>query len=82
VTDERFAAGPAPDGGARPLIVAAVLFVGWLSWLGYAALTKSRAPVVSHAQAATAPVAVVAELTAARTAARSCCSAAALAAQR
>lgn len=44
------------------LIIAAALFVGWLSWLGFTALTKSRAPVVSRAQAAGASVAVVAEL--------------------
>lgn len=40
---------------ARPrarLALAAVLFVGWLGWLGYAALVKSRAPVVSRSQAA------------------------------
>jgi hypothetical protein len=36
------------------LIVAAVLFAGWMAWLGYAALTKSRGPVVSRSQAAAA----------------------------
>lgn len=46
------------------LIVAAALFLGWLTWLSVTALTKSRAPVVSHAQAAVADVAVVADLTA------------------
>lgn len=50
-------------GGRVRLIAAAALFVGWLSWLGYTALTKSHSPVVSHAQAAGAAVAVVAELT-------------------
>jgi hypothetical protein len=44
------------------LILAAVAFVAWLSWLGYAALTKSRAPIVSHAQSAAADGAVVAEV--------------------
>lgn len=44
------------------LIAAAVLFFGWLGWLGYAALSKSRAPAVSRAQAAAAQVAVVAAL--------------------
>ncbi len=45
------------------LLIAAALFVGWLGWLGFTALTKSRAPVVSRAQAAGASVPVVAELT-------------------
>jgi len=44
------------------LIVAAVLFVGWLGWLSIAAITKSRAPTVSRAQAAVATVPVVAKL--------------------
>ena len=44
------------------LIAAALLFVGWMSWLGYAALSKSREPVVSRAQTAGAQVAVVATL--------------------
>lgn len=39
-----------------------VLLLGWFTWLGSTALTKSREPVVSRAQAAAAPVAVVAEL--------------------
>jgi hypothetical protein len=39
-----------------------VLLLGWFAWLGSTALTKSREPVVSRAQAAAAPVAVVAEL--------------------
>jgi hypothetical protein len=36
-----------------------VLLLGWFAWLGSTALTKSREPVVSRAQAAAAPVAVV-----------------------
>lgn len=42
------------------LAVAAALFLGWLGWLGYAAAVKSRAPVVSRAEAAVAPYTVVA----------------------
>ena len=42
------------------LAVAALLFFGWLGYLGYAALSKSRGPVVSRAQAAAAQVVVVA----------------------
>jgi hypothetical protein len=45
------------------LLVTAVLFIGWLSWLGFLALTKSSAPLVSHAQAAAATRAVRAKLT-------------------
>lgn len=44
------------------LVAAALLFVGWMSWLGYASLSKNRGPVVSRAQAAAAQVAVVATL--------------------
>lgn len=44
------------------LFVALSLFIGWLSYLGYAALTKSHSPIVSHAQAAAADIAVVAEV--------------------
>jgi hypothetical protein len=44
------------------LVAAALLFFGWLGYLGYAALSKSRGPVVSRAQAAGAQVAVVATL--------------------
>lgn len=44
------------------LTLAAVAFVGWIAYLGYAVAMKSRAPVVSHAQAAAATTAVVAEL--------------------
>lgn len=43
--------------------IAAALFVGWMCWLGFAALTKSRAPVVSRAQAAGASAPVLVELT-------------------
>ena len=49
------------------LIVAAALFLGWMSWLGYAALSKSRGPVVSRAQAAVATHPVVAEVAGAET---------------
>ena len=42
--------------------VAAVLFAGWLAYLGYAAATKSRGPVVSRAQLAVASAAVVASV--------------------
>jgi hypothetical protein len=44
------------------LVVAFALFIGWMCYLGYAALTKSHSPIVSHAQAAAAEVAVVAEV--------------------
>jgi hypothetical protein len=44
------------------LFVAAVLFTGWMSYLGYAALTKSHAPTVSHIQFAAARDAVVGEV--------------------
>ena len=46
------------------LILAAAAFLGWLGYLGYAAATKSRAPIVSHIQAAAAKAAVVADVTA------------------
>lgn len=36
------------------MIAAAALFLGWMGWLSYAALTKDRGPVVSHALAAAA----------------------------
>jgi shikimate dehydrogenase len=45
------------------LIIAATAFLGWLGYLSYAAATKSRAPVVSHAQAAAADAAVVVNAT-------------------
>lgn len=59
--------GPAPEArrsGARKafLIVSATLLLGWFTWLGYTALTKSREPIVSHAQAAAAAAPVVATL--------------------
>jgi len=44
------------------LILASIAFVGWLSYLAYAAMTKNRGPVISRAQAAAATAAVVAEL--------------------
>jgi hypothetical protein len=50
-------------GGKVFLAIAAALFLGWLGWLSYTALTKSRAPVVSRAQAAAATVPVRATLT-------------------
>src|SRR5580692_7890809 len=42
--------------------VALTLFIGWLGYLGYAALTKSHSPIVSHAQAAATELAVVADV--------------------
>src|SRR5580692_6277800 len=42
--------------------VALTLFIGWLGYLGYAALTKSHSPIVSHAQAAATELAVVTEV--------------------
>jgi len=49
-------------GSKLRLAIAAALFLGWLAWLGWAALAKNRGPVVSHVQAAAAEHAVVAEL--------------------
>ena len=46
------------------LSIALALFLGWMAYLGYAALTKSRSPVVSHIQAAAAPFGIVAEVNA------------------
>ncbi|MBA4189957.1 MAG: hypothetical protein C0467_18385 [Planctomycetaceae bacterium] len=46
------------------LILAAFAFLSWIVYLGYAAAMKSRDPIVSHIQAAAAPTAVVAEVTA------------------
>jgi hypothetical protein len=46
------------------LIVSGALLLGWFAWLGYTALTKSREPIVSHAQATAATAPVVAALTA------------------
>jgi hypothetical protein len=45
------------------LFVSGALLLGWMCWLGYTALTKSRAPIVSRAQAAVATVPVLAKLT-------------------
>lgn len=42
------------------LALAAAAFLGWMAYLGAAALTKSRAPVISRAQAAAYRHAVVA----------------------
>lgn len=65
------ATAPYPAGPDRPpndpakrlfLAVSAVLFFGWLAWLSYAALNKSRAPIVSHSQAALAPMPVRAKV--------------------
>jgi hypothetical protein len=44
------------------LVVAAALFLGWISWLSYSALVKNRGPVVSRAQAAVATQPVAAEV--------------------
>jgi hypothetical protein len=44
------------------LIVALLLFLAWMGYLGYAALTRSHSPIVSHSQAAAAEVAVVADV--------------------
>src|SRR3954447_8172145 len=44
------------------LALALAAFLGWMGYLGYAALTKSRGPVVSHARVAAAKVSVVADL--------------------
>lgn len=50
--------------GARlRLALTAALFFGWMALLGYTAYTKSRAPIVSRAQAAGSLVAVRAKLT-------------------
>lgn len=62
------AAPPAPnrppnDPKARVfLAVSAALLFGWLAWLSYTALTKSRDPIVSRAQAAVATTGVVAKV--------------------
>jgi len=44
------------------LILAAAAFLGWIAYLGYAAATKSRAPIVSHIQAAVATGEVVVDV--------------------
>ncbi len=55
---------PARDPRRRVLlIVSSVLLVSWFGWLAYTALTKSRAPVISRAQAAGAKVPVRGTLT-------------------
>jgi hypothetical protein len=46
--------------GRWRLVLAAAAFLAWLSYLGYAALTKDRGPVISRAQAAAAKSAIVA----------------------
>lgn len=45
------------------LALAAALFFGWMALLGYTAFNKSRAPIVSRAQAAGSLVALRAKLT-------------------
>src|SRR5437764_9069093 len=55
--------GPPNDPRAKAfLAVSAVLLFGWLAWLSSAALTKSREPIVSRAQAAVAKMPVVAKV--------------------
>ena len=49
-------------GAKLRLAIAVALFLGWVGWLGYAAVYKSRAPVISRAQAAAASTRVVAEI--------------------
>jgi hypothetical protein len=44
------------------LVGAAVLFLAWIGWLSYAAVSKSRGPVVSRAQAAATTHPVIAEV--------------------
>src|SRR5436305_5167256 len=57
------AEGPPNDPRAKAfLAVSAVLLFGWLAWLSSAALTKSREPAVSRAQAAVAKLPVVAKV--------------------
>lgn len=64
---------PAAPGPTRPptdapaklfLVVSAVALVCWFAWLSYAALNKSRAPIVPRAQASVTPVPVRATVTA------------------
>jgi len=45
------------------LVIAAVLFFGWLGWLGYLALTQTTPVVVSRSQAMEADRFVVGEVT-------------------
>src|SRR4051812_19659199 len=67
-TPQAVPTAPRPSGlptspAARVLLaVSAVLFFGWLAWLSYTALTKSRDPIVSRVQVAVAPVPVVANV--------------------
>lgn len=49
--------------GKLLLYVTGGLFIAWMAWLSYTALTKTRDPIVSRAQAAAATVPVVAEIT-------------------
>jgi hypothetical protein len=49
--------------GRLRLLLASLAFAGWLSWLGVTALTKSRAPIISRAQASVATVPVRARVT-------------------
>lgn len=63
------AGGPPPRNRAKGttgakvrLLLAAAAFLGWLGYLGYAALSKSRGPVVSRVQAAAAQLAVRASI--------------------
>lgn len=53
-----------PTAAAPKLFLAAtgLAVVAWLAWLSVTALNKSRDPVVSRAQAAIAPIAVVAKV--------------------
>ena len=46
------------------LALTALALACWFAWLGYAALNKSRAPIVSRAQASVTPVPVRATVTA------------------
>jgi|GEM_PF-771698 len=61
--NEKNAEGTHSLGGKVLLAVTTLLLLAWMTWLSYTALTKSHEPVVSHAQAAAAQLAVVAELT-------------------
>lgn len=49
----------------RPLllVVAALLFAGWMAWLGYLALTTTRPEVLSRPQFLASEVDVIAEVT-------------------
>jgi hypothetical protein len=52
------------NSGRLRLLLAAFVFIGWLGYLSYAALTKNRDPIISRVQAAVAKVAIVGEVTA------------------